>query len=381
MRLVAVQERAPAEHRVAVTPESAKGLIQCGFDVAVEAGAGLEASFPDDEYLEQGVAIERDRAALIESADAWLAVQAPSPEEAEGLRSGSLLMGFLQPYDQHLLVSRLAQKRVSSFAMELLPRTTLAQSMDALSSQASIAGYRAVILAAAYQTKVLPMMTTPAGTIPPARVLVIGAGVAGLQAIATARRLGARVEAYDTRPAVKEQVESLGARFLELDLDVSDGETSGGYAKAQGEEFLERQRALLGERLKDFDIVVTTALVPGMPAPKLLSAAAVDAMHAGAVVMDLAAPNGGNCDLTRADEEVNRDGVRIFGPTNLAAESARGASRMYSRNLLALIRHMAGEDGNIQINLEDELVAGALLTHDGVVTNERIRTLTQETAQ
>ncbi len=378
MRLIALRETKPGEHRVAVTPESAKGLIQLGFSISVEAGAGVEASFPDDEYTEQGVKIESDRAALIKSADAWLAVQPPSIGEIDLLRPRSLLAGFLQPYEELSLVSHLANRDVTSVAMELLPRTTLAQSMDALSSQASIAGYRAVILAAAYQTKIMPMMTTPAGTIPPARVLVIGAGVAGLQAIATAHRLGARVEAYDTRPAVKEQVESLGARFLELDLDVSDGEAAGGYAKAQGEEFLKRQRELLGERLRDFDIVVTTALIPGTAAPKLITREAVDAMHTGAVIMDLAAPNGGNCELTRPDEEVSHGGVRIFGPTNLAAESARGASRMYSRNLLALVRYLNGEEGELNFDLSDELVSGALLTHRGEVMNPRIRDRAEE---
>ncbi len=378
MRLIALRETLLGEHRVSVTPESAKGLIQLGHTVAVEAGAGVEASFPDEEYTEQGVQVESDRSLLIKSADAWLAVQPPTLDEVDQLRPRSLLVGFLQPYEQLPLVSHLANRDVTSVAMELLPRTTIAQSMDALSSQASIAGYRAVILASAYQTKILPMMTTPAGTIPPARVLVIGAGVAGLQAIATAHRLGARVEAYDTRPVVKEQVESLGARFMELELDVSDGEATGGYAKAQGEEFLQQQRALFAERLKDFDIVVTTALIPGMAAPKLISEAAVDAMHTGAVIMDLAAPNGGNCELTRPDEEVNHGGVRIFGPTNLAAESARGASRMYSRNLLALIRHLNGEEGELHYDLGDELVAGALLTHRGEVMNPRIRDRAEE---
>ncbi len=371
MRLIGLREQAANERRVSITPESARGLIQAGFEVAIEAGAGVDASFDDDEYREQGVAIETDRRELIASADVWLAVGAPSLEELAPFRANGLLVGFLRPFDDPAYAADVAKRGMTSFAMELLPRTTRAQAMDALSSQASIAGYRAVILAAAHQTKVFPMMTTPAGTIPPARVLVVGAGVAGLQAIATAHRLGARVEAYDTRPAVKEQVESLGARFLELELDASDGEAEGGYAKAQSDEFLKRQRELFAERLRDFDVVVTTALVPGRPAPVLIERSAVDAMHTGAVIMDLAAPNGGNCELTRADEEVVHGGVHIFGPTNLASESARGASRMYSRNLLALMKHLS-EDGQLNLDFDDEIIGGAVLTHDGEVVPKAV---------
>jgi len=373
MRIVAVREQAPGELRVAITPESAKGLIQDGFEVAVEADAGIRAGFRDVEYRDQGVAVERDRAVLLSSADAWLVVDRPELAEVGQLRSGAWVVGFLRPFDLPEAVREFASRKVTSLAIELLPRTTRAQVMDALSSQASIAGYRAVILAASYQTKILPMMTTPAGTIPPARVLVVGAGVAGLQAIATAHRLGARVEAYDTRPAVKEQVESLGARFLELSLDAGDAETAGGYAKAQTEEFLNRQRELLGERLGDFDIVVLTALVQGQPAPLLINRKGVEHMQPGSVVMDLAAATGGNCELTLADQEVVHEGVRIFGPTKLAAESARGASRMYSRNLLALLRHLKSGAGQLALDLDDEITRGVLLSRDGEMVNPTLR--------
>ncbi len=373
MRVIAVREREPGEFRVAITPETAKGLVGAGFDVAMETDAGIRAGFRDDEYREQGARVESDRAALIGSADAWLVVDRPGPDELAQLRDGAALVGFLRPFDPPDRVRELTARKITTFAIELLPRTTRAQVMDALSSQASIAGYRAVILAAAYQTKILPMMTTPAGTIPPARVLVIGAGVAGLQAIATAHRLGARVEAYDTRPVVKEQVESLGARFLELDLEAGDAETAGGYARAQSDEFLSRQRKLLGEALAGFDIVVTTALVQGQPAPLLIDRKGVEHMQPGSVIMDLAAQTGGNCELTRADEEVGHQGVRIFGPTRLAAESARGASRMYSRNLLALMRELCGGGSDLQLDLENEIVRGVLLSHGGEMTNPMIR--------
>ena len=373
MRIVAVREQAAGELRVAITPESAKGLVQDGFEVAVEAEAGLRAGFRDGDYRDQGAAVESDRAALIASADAWLVVDRPESADVSQLRTGAWVVGFLRPFDPPEAVREFASRKVTGLAIELLPRTTRAQVMDALSSQASIAGYRAVILAASYQTKILPMMTTPAGTIPPARVLVVGAGVAGLQAIATAHRLGARVEAYDTRPAVKEQVESLGARFLELDLEAGDAETAGGYAKAQSDAFLNQQRELLGERLGNFDIVILTALVQGQPAPLLINRKGVEHMQPGSVIMDLAAPTGGNCELTQADREVVHEGVRIFGPTKLAAESARGASRMYSRNLLALIRHLKGESGDLRLDPNDEISRGVLLCRDGEVVSPTLR--------
>ncbi len=371
MLIAFVKEQAPGERRVALVPESVRSLEKAGLDVALEAGAGERAGFADADYDRAGAHVETDAAALLGRADVVLKVQGPSDAEIAALKRGGILVGFLRPLDEPALASRLADAGLTSFAMELMPRITRAQSMDALSSQASIAGYRAVLRAAVAHQKMFPMMTTAAGTISPARVLVIGAGVAGLQAIATAKRLGARVEAYDTRPAVKEQVESLGGRFVELDLDTSDSETAGGYAKAQSEEFLLRQRAMLGERVAAADVVISTALVPGQPAPLLIDEGNVHGMRPGSVILDLAAANGGNCALTRADEEVVANGVRILGPTNLPAEAAVDSSRMYAKNLTTFLAHLA-HDGSIQLDLEDEITREAMLSHEGRVTNERV---------
>ena len=372
--LVAVpKESAPGERRVALVPDAVRALARGGLELAVETGAGAAAGYDDAGYEASGARLESVAAQLLAKADCVLKVQAPSDAELASLRRGALLIGFLRPLDQPALAARLAEAGVTSFAVELVPRTTRAQAMDALSSQASLAGYRAVLLAAVELGKTLPMMTTAAGTIAAARVLVIGAGVAGLQAIATARRLGALVEAYDTRPAVKEQVESLGARFVELPLDTRDAEGAGGYAKAQSDEFLAKQRELLGERVRASDAVITTALVPGARAPLLIDAAVVSGMRRGSVIVDLAAANGGNCALTRPDERVAADGVTVLGPTNLPSQAAHDASRVYARNLAALLQHLV-KDGAVQLDLADEITRGALLTHEGRVANEAVRT-------
>jgi len=371
--LVAVpKESAPGERRVALVPDTVRVLARAGFEIAVEAGAGTAAGYDDAAYEAAGARLEADAAQLAAKSDCMLRVQAPSEREIASLRRGSLLIGFLRPLDQPALATQLAAAGVTSFAVELVPRTTRAQAMDALSSQASLAGYRAVLLAAVELGKIFPMMTTAAGTIAAARVLVIGAGVAGLQAIATARRLGAQVEAYDTRPAVKEQVESLGARFIELALDTRDAEGAGGYARAQSDEFLARQRELLGERVRAADAVITTALVPGARAPLLIDASVVSGMRRGSVIVDLAAANGGNCGLTRPDEVVAAGGVTVLGPTNLASQAAHDASRVYARNLAALLQHLV-KDGAVKLDLEDEITRGALLTHEGRVANEAVR--------
>ncbi|HTY18940.1 MAG TPA: Re/Si-specific NAD(P)(+) transhydrogenase subunit alpha [Myxococcota bacterium] len=371
--LVAVpKESAPGERRVALVPDTVRVLARAGFEIAVEAGAGTAAGYDDAAYEAAGARLEADAAQLAAKSDCTLRVQAPSEREIASLRRGSLLIGFLRPLDQPALATQLAAAGVTSFAVELVPRTTRAQAMDALSSQASLAGYRAVLLAAVELGKIFPMMTTAAGTIAAARVLVIGAGVAGLQAIATARRLGAQVEAYDTRPAVKEQVESLGARFIELALDTRDAEGAGGYARAQSDEFLARQRELLGERVRAADAVITTALVPGARAPLLIDASVVSGMRRGSVIVDLAAANGGNCGLTRPDEVVAAGGVTVLGPTNLASQAAHDASRVYARNLAALLQHLV-KDGAVKLDLEDEITRGALLTYEGRVANEAVR--------
>jgi NAD(P) transhydrogenase subunit alpha len=372
MRVVAPKETAPGERRVAIVPDAARTLLRAGLELAVEAAAGEGAGATDAAYERAGVTVEPDRARLFAGADVVLKVQPPSDAERAELRSGCVLIGFLRPLEEPARAQALAERGVTSFAMELVPRITRAQTMDALSSQASLAGYRAVLLAALELGKVLPMMTTAAGTIAAARVLVIGAGVAGLQAIATARRLGAIIEAYDTRPAVKEQVESLGARFVELPLETRDAEDAGGYAKAQRDEFLAKQRALLAERVRAADAVITTAQVPGARAPLLIEEEVVAGMKHGAVIVDLAAAGGGNCALTRADERVRAHGVTIVGPTDLPSQAAVDASRVYARNLANLLQHLL-RDGAVHVDLGDEITRGALLTHEGQVVSEAVR--------
>ena len=368
---VAKETRA-GERRVALVPDAAKQLVGESVEVLVQAGAGAAAGFPDAHYTEAGAAVVADAAALHERASVILRVQPPADGEVAALRKGQVLVGLLEPLDRPELARQLADAGVSAFAMELMPRITRAQSMDALSSQSTIAGYRAVLLAATVLPKIFPMLVTAAGTLSPAKVLVIGAGVAGLQAIGTARRLGAVVEAYDTRPAVKEQVESLGARFVELDLDTGDAEDAGGYARAQSEDFYRQQREQLGKRVAQSDVVITTALVPGQDAPRLIEADAVAAMRPGSVVVDLAAAKGGNCALTEPDRVVDHGGVSVIGHTNLPAEIPAHASQMYAKNLVTFLKHLLVE-GEIQLDLEDEITKGALLTHEGAIANDAVR--------
>jgi len=376
--IVAVPKEVSAgERRVALVPDAVKQLRGKGALVIVERGAGAAAGFDDAAYERAGAAIEGDVKALLARADVVVKVQPPGARpdgshEVDSLRPGVVLIGFLRPLDAPELAQRLAGAKVTAFAVELMPRITRAQSMDALSSMSSLAGYRAVLIAAASLSRIFPMLVTAAGTISPARVLVIGAGVAGLQAIATARRLGAIVEAYDTRPAVKEQVESLGARFVELDLDTKDAEGAGGYARAQSEDFYRRQREQLAKRVAAADVVITTALVPGQRAPILIEEPAVRAMRPGSVIVDLAAEKGGNCACTEADREVVVHGVRILGPTNLPSDLATNASQMYARNLVTFLLHLL-RDGKIALDLEDEITRGALLTHEGAIANEAVR--------
>jgi len=376
--IVAVpKEISAGERRVALVPDAVKQLKSKGVDVVVERGAGLSAGFDDEAYERAGATIEADPKALFARADFLLKVQAPAElpdgsNELDALRPGSMLVGFLQPLDAPELAGRLAAAKVTAFAVELMPRISRAQAMDALSSMSSLAGYRAVLLAADALPRIFPMLVTAAGTIAAARVLIVGAGVAGLQAIATARRLGAIVEAYDTRPAVKEQVESLGARFVELDLETGDAEGAGGYAKAQSEEFYQRQREQLAKRVAAADVVITTALVPGQRAPLLIEESAVRAMRRGSVIVDLAAEKGGNRACTEADREVVVQGVRILGPTNLPSDLASNASQMYAKNLVTFLLHLL-KDGKIELDLEDEITRGALLTHQGEIANEAVR--------
>ena len=366
-------ETAPGERRVALAPDAVRTLTRDEIEVVVQAGAGSAAGFDDASYEQAGARLSSDVGEILGS-DLVLKVQAPSQEEVDGLREGAAYIGFLRPLDAPDVASALAARKTTAFSMELMPRITRAQSMDALSSQATIAGYRAVLLASTSLPKIFPMLVTAAGTIQPARVFVIGAGVAGLQAIATARRLGAVVEAYDTRPVVAEQVESLGARFIELDLDTGDAEDAGGYAKAQTEEFYQKQREELGKKLAGSDVVITTALVPGQPAPLLIDEAAVQGMKAGSVIVDLAAENGGNCACTEPSGPTVAHGVQILPGANLPSEIPANASQMYGKNLVTFIKHLAPE-GELQFDLEDEITSGAMLTHDGQVTNDRVKTL------
>jgi NAD(P) transhydrogenase subunit alpha len=352
MKVGVPKETAQGERRVAFVPDLVSKLD--GIEVVVEQGAGAAASFTDDAFTEAGAAIGDPWAA-----DLVAKVRKPSDDEVGKLRDGQVLIGFLQPLTDQEGIERLSSRGVTAFAMESIPRITRAQSMDALSSQATVSGYKAVVLAADRLPKFLPMLVTAAGTVVPAKVLVIGAGVAGLQAIATARRLGAVVSGFDVRPVVKEQVESLGAKFLEL--GVVGEETEGGYARELSEEEQRRQQEELEARIGDFDVVVTTALIPGRPAPKLIPQSAIESMRPGSVIIDLAAEAGGNADLTRPDEEVTHNGVTIIGPTNLPSSMPYHASQLYARNVTALVNHLAPE-GELALDFEDEITAGACVT-------------------
>jgi NAD(P) transhydrogenase subunit alpha len=366
------RERRPGETRVAATPETVRRMAKLGLETAVERGAGEASLFHDAEYEAAGAHLIDDPATAWESADVVLKVTPPGAfpglpgHEAEGLKPGAVLIGFLAPHHNLDAVRTLATGNVTSLSLELVPRVTRAQSMDALSSQASIAGYKAVLLAAWRLPKYLPLLMTAAGTIKPARVVIMGAGVAGLQAIATAKRLGAVVEVSDIRPAVKEQVESLGGKFIELPLAES-GEGQGGYAREMGEDFLRRQREIVQRHLSQADAVITTALVPGRPAPRLVTAEMVRAMRAGSVIVDLAVEQGGNCELSQADREVVENGVLILGPSNLPAAMPHDASLLYARNVFSLLQLLLDKEGNLTVDLADEVVAGALLTHAGKV--------------
>jgi NAD(P) transhydrogenase subunit alpha len=354
MQVGVPREAAPGERRVALVPETVKRLTGGGFEVVVEPGAGVAASFPDAAYEDAGASLADPF-----GAEALVKVQAPSADEAARLRDGQIVIGFLQPLTDREGIDRLAGRGVIAFAMESIPRVTRAQAMDALSSQATVSGYKAALLAADRLPKFFPMLMTAAGTVAPAKVLVLGAGVAGLQAIATSRRLGAVVSGFDVRPVVKEQVESLGATFLEL--GVTGEETAGGYARELTEEEQRRQQEELETRLPDFDAVITTALIPGRPAPRLIPASAVAAMRPGSVIVDLASEAGGNCELTAPGEEIVSEGVTVVGLTNLPSTMPYHASQLYSRNVLALLQHLAPE-GRLTLDWEDEITASACVT-------------------
>ena len=371
--IVAVpKETLPGERRVALVPDGVKALAKLGLEVRVEAGAGAEAGCSDADYQAAGARVESDRAALLAAADLVLGVNPPDDATIVRLREGVALVALLRPLDEPARAQALAARRVTAFSLELLPRITRAQAMDVLSSQATLAGYRAVLLAATRMPRIFPMLVTAAGTISAARAFVIGAGVAGLQAIATAKRLGAIVEAYDTRAAAAEQIQSLGARFVTFELEVADAQDAGGYAKAQSEDFYTKQRSFMAAQAARADLVITTALVPGRRAPLLLDEAGVRGMKPGSVVVDLAAPNGGNCACTKPGEDVVVNGVHVLGPMNLASDVPVDASRMFSRNVVNFVSHLVKES-KLTLDLADEITKGALVAHGGEVVNGAVR--------
>ncbi len=372
------KESYPGERRVALVPLVVPNLLKAGLEVVIEKGAGVEAGYPDALYVEKGAKILPDRATLFANADIVVQVLCYGSNDVTGkadlplMRRGQILIGFLRPLGSDEVIQQIAQTGVTSFSVELMPRTTRAQSMDTLSSMGTICGYKAVLIAADTLPRIFPMMTTAAGTITPARVLVIGAGVAGLQSIATARRLGAVVSAYDLRPASKEQVQSLGGRFVELPIEAKDAQDARGYGTAQDESFYAKQRELLTRVVAESDVVVTTAVVPGKKAPVLVTAEMVKGMAPGSVIFDLASERGGNCELTQSGKTIVAHGVTIIGRINIATEVPYHASQMYARNVTAFLLHLV-KDGKLQLNLQDEITRETLLTRDGEIVNQRVR--------
>ena len=366
---IAVPAEAPGERRVAMTPQVATRLIEVRHAVVVEFGAGEPAGFGDEVYRNAGAEVVDDP---YRDAEVVVVVGPPDSSQISRVPEGSVLVGFLDPFDPDGPVPLLKERRLTAFAMESIPRTTLAQSMDALSSQATAAGYHAVLLAAIETPRFFPMLTTAAGTIPPVKLLVLGAGVAGLQAIATSRRLGASVSAYDIRPEVREQIESLGARFVAAPVDESATEDSG-YAREVSEDTRRRQQEALETVVGDSDVVITTAQIPGRKAPMLISESMVDKMRPGSVIVDVAAPTGGNCELTRPGEIVDHRGVKIIGPTDLPARVAYDASQMYARNLASFLGQISDDDGALVLDFENEIVSGACITHDGEIVNQSVK--------
>jgi NAD(P) transhydrogenase subunit alpha len=372
------KESYPGERRVALVPLVVPILIKAGFQVLVESGAGEQAGYPDAQYAEKGARTVPQRAAVFSESEIIAQILCYGSNDVTGsadlplMRKNQVLMGFLRPLGSVEVLQQIADRGVTSFSVELIPRTTRAQSMDALSSMATICGYKAVLVAADRLPRLFPMLTTAAGTITPARVLVIGAGVAGLQAIATARRLGAVTSAYDLRPAAKEQVQSLGGRFVELPVEAKDAQDERGYARAQDETFYQRQRELLGRVVRESDIVITAAVIPGKKSPVLVTREMVEGMAPGSVIVDLAAERGGNCELTRTGQNVIEHGVTIIGAINFASGVPYHASQMYARNLTAFLQYLV-KDGKLQLNVEDEIIRDTLVTHGGEIVNQRVR--------
>ncbi len=367
MKIAVAKETSPGESRVAITPDAVKKFRALGVDVAVERGAGLNSAISDEQMSEAGATLANSAAEAFAGADVVLTVEMPSPETVAAMPEGAILVGMLDPLNRLSDFSPINKRSIQAYAMELLPRLSRAQSMDVLSSQSNLAGYRGVIEAVAATSKTIPMMMTAAGTIPPAKVLVLGAGVAGLQAIATAKRLGAVVSAFDVRPAVKEQVMSLGAKFVEVAAAPNAGETKGGYAQEMDDDYKKRQEQAIADVIKSQDIVISTALIPGKPAPKLITEAMVQSMKPGSVIMDLAAASGGNCALTKADNVTKAHGVTLIGYTNLPSRAASDASPLYARNLLTFVTTLMIDKETKRLNVlwDDELIKGTLVTKGG----------------
>jgi len=373
-----LKETIVGETRVAATPKTILELIDSGLTVYVESGAGNESCFSDQDYIEAGAQIKEDAKSTLNEANLILKVVPPTLDEIELFPNDTIFISFFQTTNETKTVMKLRDKNITSFSMHLIPRTTLAQSMDALSSQANIAGYKAVLVGASHLSVYMPLLMTAAGTIAPAKVLIIGAGVAGLQAIATANRLGAQVEAFDVRPEVKEQVESLGAKFVEVELENIEGVGEGGYAKETSDDYKKQQELKIKERAMKSDLVITTALIPGKPAPTLINKDIVENMKMGSVIVDLASENGGNCELTQKDEIITHKGVIIDGTSNFPATMQTHASQLYSKNISSFVKHMLKE-GELNLDLKDEIIAGAMFTHKGEITHQPTKELISNT--
>jgi H+-translocating NAD(P) transhydrogenase subunit alpha len=376
MRISAPTETAPGETRVALVPRSATQLEPTGATVAIQAGAGTAAGLPDAAYREVGAEVVADRAALLADSDIVVVVRRPDTKLVDALKRGTILVGVLEPAGDPALVRALIDRGVTAFRLEAMPRISRAQDMDVLSSMATLAGYHAAVMAAYRLPRIFPLMMTAAGTITPARALILGAGVAGLQAIATCRRLGAVVEAFDVRPAVRDQVESLGARFVETGVESDTAQDTGGYARELAADAQQRQHEVLAEHVRDSDVVITTALIPNRKAPILVTADMVASMRGGSVIVDLAAPGGGNCELTRPDEEVIDHGVVILGPTNLPAAIPGQASQLYAHNATRFVLQLF-KDGQVQLDFDDVVISQTCITHDGKAMGEQIEALLQ----
>ena len=364
-----LKEIIDGENRVAVTPQTVKDLLKSNLEVHIQSGAGELSFISDADYESSGAKIVPDAASILSNSDLVIKVATATLDEVSQFKNNSSYISLIQTTRDIEVVKKLTEKNISAFSMHLIPRTTLAQSMDALSSQANVAGYKAVLSGAMHLPVYMPLLMTAAGTIPPAKVLIIGAGVAGLQSIATAKRLGAQVEAFDVRPEVKEQVESLGAKFVEVESDEEDGVGEGGYAKETSDDYKEKQQALMKEHISKSDLVITTALIPGRPAPVLIPSAMVDTMKKGSVIIDLAAENGGNCQDTISGKVTTKNGVTIDGTLNLPSTMQVHSSQLYAKNISTFISHMTKE-GNFEIDMEDEIISGSIFTHQGKITHK-----------